>query len=131
MSQLTGKRIRQLRLEKNLSQEELGEAVGLRKAAIHKYESGLVVNIKQDTIEKLAEILQTTPQFLLGYSDEPAEDYTSLPNAVPFSGVKRVPLLGEIACGQPILWGKLGVCFIFHGGLTSGGCSSGGWAITF
>ena len=41
-----GQRIRRLRLEHGLSQEELGAKVGLQKAAINKYETGTVVNLK-------------------------------------------------------------------------------------
>ena len=48
-------RIRDLRIERGMTQEELGKAVGLKRAAINKYEKGVVVNIKQETIMKLAE----------------------------------------------------------------------------
>lgn len=49
-----GQKIRQARLAKNMTQEELGKVVGLQKSAIAKYESGRVVNIKRSTIQKLA-----------------------------------------------------------------------------
>lgn len=37
----TGERIRQLRIEHQMTQEELGAKVGVQKAAIYKYENGL------------------------------------------------------------------------------------------
>jgi len=67
----TGERIRSLRLAQKMSQEELGRRIGLQKAAIHKYETGLVVNIKQTTLDRLAQALNTTPAWLLGL-DEPS-----------------------------------------------------------
>ena len=52
-----GQRIREARLQKNLTQEELGKIVGLQKSAIAKYENGRVVNIKRSTLQKLAKAL--------------------------------------------------------------------------
>ena len=51
----TSEKIRQLRIEKGLSQEALGEIVGVKKAAINKYETGRVINIKKSMLVKLAE----------------------------------------------------------------------------
>lgn len=52
-----GKKIKEARLAKNLTQEELGNIVGLQKSAIAKYENGRVVNIKRSTLQKLAQAL--------------------------------------------------------------------------
>lgn len=49
-----GQKIKEARLEKGLTQEELGKIVGLQKSAIAKYENGRVVNIKRSTLQKLA-----------------------------------------------------------------------------
>lgn len=68
----TGERIRQLRIEHDMTQEELGAKVGVQKAAIYKYETGLIVNLKRSTIEKLAVALSTTPTYLMGMEDAEA-----------------------------------------------------------
>lgn len=65
----TGERIRQLRIGKNMTQEMLGEKIGVKKAAIYKYENGLVVNLKRDIIEKLANVLEVSPSYLMGLDD--------------------------------------------------------------
>lgn len=65
-----GERIKRLRIERGMTQEELGKAVGLQRAAINKYEKGIVENIKRTTIVKLAEVLRTTPSYLIGYEDD-------------------------------------------------------------
>lgn len=52
-----GQKIKEARLQKGLTQEELGKVVGLQKSAIAKYENGRVVNIKRSTLQKLAKAL--------------------------------------------------------------------------
>ena len=49
-----GQKIKEARILKGLTQEELGNMVGLQKSAIAKYENGRVVNIKRSTLQKLA-----------------------------------------------------------------------------
>ena len=68
----TGERIKQLRLAKHLTQEQLGALVGVKKAAINKYETGLVVNLKRSMIAKLSSVLDTSPAYLIGMEDSPA-----------------------------------------------------------
>ena len=66
----TGELIRNLRVEKGLTQEELGNLLGLKKAAINKYEKGRVENIKRSVIEKMAEIFEVSPCSILGYTED-------------------------------------------------------------
>ena len=52
-----GQKIKDARLAKGLTQEELGNLIGVQKSAIAKYENGRVVNIKRSTLQKLAKAL--------------------------------------------------------------------------
>lgn len=52
-----GKLIKDARIAKGLTQEELGKVVGVQKSAIAKYENGRVVNIKRSTLQRLAQTL--------------------------------------------------------------------------
>lgn len=52
-----GQKIKEARIQKGLTQEELGKIVGVQKSAIAKYENGRVVNIKRSTLQKLAKAL--------------------------------------------------------------------------
>ena len=61
MGDKIGSRIKELRTSLGLTQEELGDLIGVKKAAINKYESGLVKNIKRDMQARLAEALHTDP----------------------------------------------------------------------
>lgn len=75
---ITGDRIKELRLKNNLTQEELGNKLGVKKAAINKYELGVVENIKRKTLLDLAEALNTSPNYLMGWEDSSSSDTLSL-----------------------------------------------------
>ncbi len=92
-----GDRIRQLRKEHKMTQEDLGKIIGVQKAAIQKYEKGTVKNIKRASLIKLAEVLGTTPEYILGW-DAPK-------NIEPFdaSGLKMIPIIGRVAAGTSCL----------------------------
>ena len=95
----TCERIRQLRIEKDIKQEMIGEKIGVKKAAIYKYENGLVVNLKRDIIEKLANVLEVSPSYLMGL-----DDIKDVPQGFqPVPSMKKIPRVGRIACGTPIL----------------------------
>lgn len=64
-------RIKELRLAAGLTQEELGIKLGLQKSAIAKYENGRVENIKQSTIQSLAELFKVRPSYIMGWDDAP------------------------------------------------------------
>lgn len=64
-----GKKIKEARMAKGLTQEELGNIVGLQKSAIAKYENGRVVNIKRSTLQKLAKALDLRGSDLIIESD--------------------------------------------------------------
>lgn len=61
----TSEKIKHLRTSKGLSQEALGDLVGVKKAVISKYETGRVVNIKRSTLQRLADALGVNPADLL------------------------------------------------------------------
>lgn len=53
------------------TQEEVGKIVGVGKATIQKYENGIISSIPSDKIELLAEALETTPGFIMGWETDP------------------------------------------------------------
>ena len=60
--------IKYYRKKLGLTQEELGNYVGVQKSAIAKYENGRIENLKRSTIEKLSELFGILPSELLGIS---------------------------------------------------------------
>ena len=69
-----GERIRQLRKERNITQEELSEYLGVTKATVQKYENGQIRNLRAETIKKLSELFGVGPVFFV-FDDVP--DYLS------------------------------------------------------
>ena len=67
-----GQKIRKARLERGLTQQELGKIVGVQKSAIAKYENGRVVNIKRSTLQKIASALEIRPSELI-FDESPKE----------------------------------------------------------
>ena len=92
---MLGIKIKELRKEKGLTLDEVAAALKTSKQTIHKYEKGIVTNIPHDKIVALAEVLGTTPSELMGW-----ESY-GYDNVRPIT-VKKLPVLGAIACGEPI-----------------------------
>jgi repressor LexA len=97
-----GERIKQLRINKGMTQEELGSKIGVQKQAIYKYEQGLVVNLKRDVIGKLSKALDVSPSYLMGFADD--DKANKIPAGFePLPKMVKIPLIGGIACGTPIL----------------------------
>jgi len=63
-------RIKELRLEKKMSQAQLGQVIGVNDRTISNYESGKREPDIQ-TIKKLCDFFEVTSDYLLGF----AEDY--------------------------------------------------------
>ena len=93
---MIGEMIKKSRQNVGMTQQQLADALGVQRAAVSKYEKG-IVSPSVDIIEKIAAALDTTPAYLLGgVPDLPQYD-----NIFPIEK-KKFPLLGEIACGKPI-----------------------------
>lgn len=60
-----GEKIRSARIAKGMTQEELGNHLGVQKSAIAKYENGRVVNIKRSTLKKISDVLGIRPSELI------------------------------------------------------------------
>lgn len=67
-----GKLIKKARIEKGLTQQALGEIVGVQKSAIAKYENGRIVNIKRSTLQKIASALNIRTSELM-FDESPEE----------------------------------------------------------
>ena len=62
---LMGKRIKDMRVEKNLSQQELGDIIGVTKVSVCGYENGTRTP-SLETFAILADTFGTTTDYLLG-----------------------------------------------------------------
>lgn len=96
-----GNRIRQRRLELGLSGEEVGKMLGVNKTTVYRYEKGEIDKMPIEVVEKLSVALRTTPDIIMGWNT----DVSTPTNLVPINraSIVRIPILGTIKCGQPIL----------------------------
>lgn len=65
-----GQRIKYCREQKGLTQTELAERTGTTKQNIYKYENGIITNIPSDRIQLIADVLDVSPAYLMGWDDE-------------------------------------------------------------
>ncbi len=92
-----GQRIKRERIRGDFSQEDVAREIGSTKQAIYKYENEIVTNIPFDKVEKMARLFGVSPSYLLGWQED-----SSLPQGILPLTVKRLPMLGNVACGEPI-----------------------------
>ena len=94
-----GDKIKSHRKALGLSQEEFGAKLGVKKNAVSKWECGRVIEIPTSKLKAMADMFGVKPSYLLDDSlDSPMAH-----GAIPLPEVVSVPLVGEIACGAPIL----------------------------
>ncbi|MHA2894773.1 helix-turn-helix domain-containing protein [Bacillus fungorum] len=65
---IIGERILELRKERKLTQEKIGENIGVSKQTISKYEKGTKIPSREN-IEKLADFFNVPTDYLFGKSD--------------------------------------------------------------
>lgn len=58
------------RSELGLTLDEIGHHVGVSGATVSRWENGEIENIRRDKIAKLAEILDVTPSYLMGWPEK-------------------------------------------------------------
>ena len=63
-------RIKELRIQRNLTQDEMGKIINVQKSAVSKYELGRAVP-STDVLKKLANYFNVSTDYLLGLSDQP------------------------------------------------------------
>lgn len=79
---------------------EIADKIGISRQAISMYLSGTRHPV-QPVIAALAKALDVSPVWLLGYDVDKTIPVPS--NLIPVRHVNRVPLIGRIPCGKPIL----------------------------
>lgn len=111
-------RFKQLRTERRLSQQNLADQLGFSKSSVNMYERG-EREPGLESMETIADYFNVDLDYLMGRSDipnrndwlksinksvvvEPSQPQMKFDNIIPIS-IKRFPLLGDIACGKPIM----------------------------
>lgn len=91
-----------LRKENNIAVEDIAAALGVSIATIYRYENGDIEKMPGALLEPLARALKTTPAYLMGWEETDKGTATLPANILPLPNTRKIPLLGTIACGEPI-----------------------------
>lgn len=73
-----GDRIKQRRKELKLSADVVAEKLGVSRSTVFRYEKGDIEKVPTTILEKLAEVLKTTPAYLIGWESENNSAYTKM-----------------------------------------------------
>jgi len=84
---------------RNMTAAELSRKLGINEGTVSQYKNG-AYEPKQRRLQQIAEILNVSIPWLMG-ADVPMD--IKIDNLVPIESVKKIPVLGKIACGEPIL----------------------------
>ncbi len=97
-------RLKQLRTARSLSQMELSRYLKVSKSSINMYERG-EREPGFETLERIADFFNVDMDYLLGKSDivNKTQLSFSVANIIPMPEMRKIPLIGSIACGAPIL----------------------------
>lgn len=87
-------------LEKDISYGELSERTGIPKSALQRYATGQTEKIPIDRLQLIANVLGTSAQFLMGWTDDPTGKLPD--NILPPPRMKEWKVLGGTACGDPL-----------------------------
>lgn len=95
-------RLHQAMQQKHITQSDLCAKTGISRSTMSQYCSG-AFRPKDSKLHAIAKALGVKEAWLLGYEseEEPSFSLEDYPNLRPIR-LKRFPLLGEIACGEPI-----------------------------
>ena len=69
-----GQRIKERRKELKISADELGKRIGKDRSTVYRYENGDIENMPFDVLEPIAKALDTTQQYLMGWTSKEKEE---------------------------------------------------------
>lgn len=76
------KRIKNRRSELMLSYQDLADKTGLNKSTLQRYETGTIKNMPLDKLEVLANALEISPAYLMGWQDTESANNTKHSNSI-------------------------------------------------
>ena len=94
--------IKKIRLEHELSQADLGKIAGVSDKAVSTWELGIKIP-RMGAVEKMANYFGIPKSAILDDAQPGPASRTIPPGFEPMPKMKKVPLIGSIACGTPIL----------------------------
>lgn len=99
-----GKKIKELRTARHMTLEEVGKYLNVGRSNVSKYERGEIA-VPYDKIIALSNLFQVSPSYLMGWEEKRVSVFhqsVDLSMLAPIE-TRKIPLVGKIACGEPIL----------------------------
>ena len=62
------RKIKELRLARDMTLEQVANVVGVGKSTVRKWETGYIANMRRDKIDSLAKALGVSPAYLMGWN---------------------------------------------------------------
>ncbi len=93
--------LKTLRKRHKLTQEQLATIIGVERSSVGKYETGTMPSM--EILTSISEHFGVTVDFLLGRTSPNTRNSPAAANILPLPETYEIPLLGDIACGTPIL----------------------------
>lgn len=90
-----GQKIKELRNQLNMSVDDLAIKLGKNRATIYRYERGDIENLPLDVLEPLANALETTPGYLMGWEETTNKKEPSTIDEVTMGDVFKALRLGS------------------------------------
>lgn len=98
------RRLKEVIDNSEMSYVELEKKTGVSKSALQRYANGSTKKIPIDVIQAIASAVNVSAAWIMGWEEkEESSDIFSIPGIMPMPKMKKVPRLGTIACGEPIM----------------------------
>ncbi len=68
--------LKEMRIERDLTLDDVGSKIGVTKQTLYKYENNIVTNIPSDKIEALAKLYNVSPAKIMGWQQETDSELT-------------------------------------------------------
>ncbi len=81
-----------------MSYAELENRTGIPKSSIQRYASGKTKKVPIDAIQLIARAVGTSSKYIMGWESDHSAN-----NLIPLKQIIKIPIIGRIACGKPIL----------------------------
>lgn len=99
--------IRKLCDDHSISLTQLARNVKISPSLFTELKSGRTKSLSAEKVAKIADYFGVSSDYILGNTDNPNPgtviNIFDIPGIEPMPKTKKIPLLGEIACGEPIL----------------------------
>ena len=108
--------LKSLRQERNLSQKELADKLGTSKSTIGMYEQGKRMP-KSEKMSEIATFFSVSTDYLMGRASSTTSMTDAIMEKLGISKIvsNKIPMLGKVACGEPIMCEELYETYIESG----------------